>query len=609
MTTDSDRPSDTEEEEQHSSDASESGDDAGGLLDLEAEESDGASDESDLSSDSSSAWQRPGPQSLPQFMRFPPEIRQQVWRFFAPDLDGNGRVLEFQVVRVGSEAVLWEGPALSSQLAPINTLLAINRESRALALRKFPDTLPFHPDDGGLVRYSKEADVVFMNILEEGRRFASLGNLGGFFHDIRNLALDSMSYLGERGSDIFLARLKCVLPITPNLKTLYECRAGYAGRKYRWCVGDSINRYDYQHPEVTPYGGEVTVPDVYTWPELSRNYDFAVHEIPVHKILDPKLLRYRKPNPAGQSGTQQPDGDQDPREDDIDMSGIEIWPIVRFFGQGGAEDLHMLWYAVHGGSPRSKSKSESGSTSESESESEPDEYESEGIDDRDIEDITSDDDEDDLVVVPISDSDSHGAEHALMTNVHVTDLETFGEHHEANFSSAQESATAQGASDSDADSDDAPLKRPKQTRRRVVESESEDESGAEETSPAPQPARRRARVVLSDSDADEGTSIQDNDAGSVPDHGYDSDEEEDESDDEPIRPLSLAERLRLHREENPISSPSHSGSDMGSGDGSGGGGDYADWNDSGGSENEDDNDRDSEGAQFRYEEEDREEYE
>ncbi len=118
--------------------------------------------------------------------------------------------------------------------------------------------------------------------------------------------------------------------------------------------------------------------------------------------------------------------------------------------------------------------------------------------------------------------------------------------------------------DSASTSDDAPIRRPNTSKRRAVLSTSEDDSSdALETTAQARSATRRTRVVLPESEDEDDSSQDSSDGG-------DSEEKVDDG-VSPAKRIPLAERLRLHRTENPVSSSESEANT------NAGGGDYTGW--------------------------------
>lgn len=115
-----------------------------GFFDIEASESDNSYAEPSES--------EPGIlYSFPQFTRIPIELRWRIWEFFCPDLAAKPRVLGFHVVpsRGDRPDDVSPDPPAYLQATAVRTVLATHRESRALALQAFPDSLSIASGRGG----------------------------------------------------------------------------------------------------------------------------------------------------------------------------------------------------------------------------------------------------------------------------------------------------------------------------------------------------------------------------------------------------------------------------------------------------------------------------
>lgn len=524
------------------SDASESRsgtDDAhANLVDWEAEDTD---EESSMSGESSGAEREPL-FLFPQFKRLPIELRHRIWEFFCPDLTARSRVYDLKAFlshnRRGVDIV--EGPFLEQQTRPARDMLAVHHESRQLALKAFPDTLPLY--NSAVLRFNAHRDVIALGSIElisslvESPRFVP-----GFSERIRQLGVTPTALTGLRD------RCRALFRGFSNLQTVYLMTepTTHAPGTLRWCVSDKVNLYSVATFEERPGLGEDAT-HLFCWPDLERHRDFALKEIA------PPTLALRRGSPAPDEG-----------------DGREVWFMIQFLFDSGLRRFEQL-QAWNG-----EADQEWESSSGEEDDGEPDEYESEGIDDSDLGDDGSESPSDDLHVLDDeeSDQDEHSGGDASSTRFDSPDPADDSDRGEfedgqegvVNFSSPDESsATLQGPDAAKAESEsDQPVPHRagvKRRRGRIVASESDEDSESVNY------ARKRIRtggghnpvVVSSDDDDEEQQRIMraNRRARAVllegeEVHGGD-DDTGSEREGGGTRALSLAEKLQLHREQVPI---------------------------------------------------------
>ncbi|KAI1100757.1 hypothetical protein F4804DRAFT_34171 [Jackrogersella minutella] len=511
-------------------DSEESGsEDANGFLDMEAAESEGQTDDDDdLSSDGAE-------QIFPQFMQLPPELRARVWELYDPDLRVKTRV--FRLIITSSEFEIWESAFLVEQTAPARAMLATHRESREQALRFYPDTFNTRR---GVIRYNSEKDVIF---LEGGP--AAGNELGD---------IDIVSVLGDPkylafGGEFSMAELAISNFQSKNLKGIFLCYQNYqiSGEVLQWCVSDSIHHFYTQGTEEV-LGESWPVESMYCWPDLENNREFAKDNI----LPDIRIY------------------------DDYDFKDIERWPMIEFSSTRGLERYHKLEDAVATeGEWCDKWSSAAGSEDELESETE-DEYESDGIDDATIDgDEGLSEDEDDLIVQSSPEEEISSTFNGFSPPRDDNPEFSLGGVEVGNFSSLEPESPSHGGHDSDhAVSDEEPVQNTGRRKRRIISSDDEDDP-EDEQNEEPQASSRptkRSRVVLSDTEdeddegGDEDAKHVQDDAKGKEDDGSSEEEETDVSEEEEeqapakAKPLSLFQKLRQFRQENPVSPASSAGS-------------------------------------------------
>lgn len=218
-----------EEEEEEGTDDSE----GAGLLDLEAVEDDDDSDDSDAAYGWNTTTNRTV-ERFHQFQKLPVELRHHIWSFFCPDLTPVPRILIF-FTDISGDQRRWNIDVtygLVEVTRPRRRMMATHRETRAMALRRFPDTLKFRETGfayESIVPFNRETDIVYLDLgvaSERNMPFMDAGALlPGFSDQIAHLALECTAFslpenlLGPPASPLFLHQnfLLCF----PALRTFY----------------------------------------------------------------------------------------------------------------------------------------------------------------------------------------------------------------------------------------------------------------------------------------------------------------------------------------------------------------------------------------------------
>ncbi|KAI8661034.1 2EXR domain-containing protein [Fusarium keratoplasticum] len=557
----SENDSDDDNSDDNSDDGSSDDSDGGGLLDTMAAE--GSEDESSEESSDEDELDRGVPSStkahFPQFCRLPIELRQRIWELFCPELRARHRVLDFSISYGtarhpdAASAFVWtvrDGIALDDQTRTLRTVLAVHHESRAMATNAFPHSLSMDAGAGdAVVRFNRDSDVVLINGLRspEGNHVFHLPEFGS---EIKNLALGGWSSLEQiDGTAVsnFLVKFD-------QLESFFVCLSFANCRKSRmaWCTSDLINRYHTQTFEREAGFGE-NLQWLYCWPDLRNHADFAKFQMQRDEDLD------NLPEPL--------DGL-------LLRKGVKAWPMVVFEFERGLRRFEML--QTLGLNPDDSDSEGSDEQSEDEdggdeSGTDLDEYESDGIDDNEIVETYEDSDEEGISL-------DEGSPGPSRVDLDAASDDGSGAHFSSPEPDPEEPETApvprgrkrRVVSDSDDESDDdvQPAKRARTDR--IDESEDDED---EEPVQSQGRGQRSARAVVSDDDDDEDDEdeedggapkqepVENADESDASSDGEDEeneesedeseDEDEDEEDAPPAR-MSLAERLRLHRQENPI---------------------------------------------------------
>lgn len=502
-----------EDDESHESESDEANN---GLLDLEASEAssepeyDGERFSDDGSYDGSYAEY-----NFPKFMQLPPEIREMVWGAFCPDLGAEPRVFELHLHTIVSPpgAVhlpsvvrgIVAGPQLESQTAPMRSVLAVHRESRALGTKSAPHELSL--SNGELVRYHEGRDVLFVAWNEEillrgiALRFQELGI------EAQNIAFPSIVCLHNQDE---LVDLMYLLPQARRLFILDEEEDlqdpegphPLHFRDYAWTVTEMVHRYRLDTEEEGEFGLPIPVGRIFCWPDLDNFPEFAKEHVTrpddniwwSNRITESRLRLW---NPLEDSRELNEDDipDEEKTEAIERLQNIEVWPMIRFNFGGG---LDRFYYMESRGLGRSRLPPDDLSESETSDAGIEDEYESSGIDDDPIDDSTSNDDEDELLLgvhLGHDMSDLHGSSSQLLD-----DTSEIEELPPANFSSDEEGGEQDHISlTSDSENESGSQTHASRRKRRVVDSDSDESATETEQTP---PSRRRPGRAPLDSEVD-----------------------------------------------------------------------------------------------------------
>ncbi|KAG6267483.1 hypothetical protein E4U47_005227 [Claviceps purpurea] len=240
------------------------------------------------------------PGAFPQFMRFPPELRYQIWHSYCPDLSAKARVLPFlefpslKVMDYNNTYSLPDKGALAEQTRNLRTVLSTHRESRSIAVRKYPDELLMETAfRASIIRFRKETDVIFVSELATEKDYSFLD----FGSEIENLAVGVVDdYSEERyfQDDKLLQVVPGIKGLFPNLKRLFSRRPAPAKHKdmEEWCVTEHVHSYTIEsHYKTT----------LFYWPDLDAHPDFVRSSVPKLCSLE-----------------------------EMEEAGVELWPLVEF---------------------------------------------------------------------------------------------------------------------------------------------------------------------------------------------------------------------------------------------------------------------------------------
>ncbi|KAI6380655.1 hypothetical protein MCOR25_001590 [Pyricularia grisea] len=615
---DSEPRADSDSDENEDGDAH---DDARGLLDLEASESgDDEDDDDEDESDRSSAIGRrtdgllDGSETIsfwtdydfPQFAKLPAELRCRVWELFSPMVCAESRVVTVDIRMVGDLIRVDPEFTLVPQYESVATLLQINHESHDIVLKALPDTLAICDDDCSLVRFNRSKDVVGLVNLEgwedwmepdplrpEGTEHYKIP---GFSENVEHLSLHAVS-LDERGAIINAsnglgdpAHIFGLLLTFPNLKAVYEVKnsSRLPMSSMHWCgQEESTGAYELRHVEENEYGVETETRLIYVWPKIDKfEFPDSREHLPEIKDLGVWAEEFSEDNPPEMPPNF---GDSDgnfefPMMISELLAGIEVWPMVMFRCGAGYRRLQRL----------KESKLEDlDDDEEVEPDSDAEDWaDMDGDDGEDVESEEDDGEMDDFIENDDFDQDARsdqqqgeGWDADNSGDVDEDDLD-LGDEEGAplfnGFSPTQDSSGADTENEGDDNGNGAPLEsddaddsvRPSNKRksRRVVDSDDEEDED-EDVRPA-KIQRRSRRVVAADSEDEDENEQSDSGSDGAPvrdtksqsSHPDDSatedgsDSEDEDATGDRGRNLTFAERLSLHRTENPVDSDGASNS-------------------------------------------------
>ncbi|KAG5957646.1 hypothetical protein E4U58_005733 [Claviceps cyperi] len=309
------------------------------------------------------------PGAFPQFMHLPPELRQKIWQFYCPDLSVKARVVPF---RKWPGSTLLDPPndlsvphyrALADQTRTLRATLSTHRESRSIALRKYPDELIINATYGTIVRFRKETDVIF---LMESSVSPNECYFRAFESKVENLALGVVELSGNR--HFWEHSLRHILPsfkrMFPNLRRVYGHwpMLTLPTELEEWCLSECVHSYMVRTACRRESGlGEIKN-TLFCWPDLDAYPDLA-------RSLVTKLCSV----------------------EEMDEKGVELWPIVEFESETSLQmyDPDMMrrlygdsYFTTHG---RHNPGTESDVSSVDGSD--PDECDSEGIDHDEVKEL------------------------------------------------------------------------------------------------------------------------------------------------------------------------------------------------------------------------------
>ncbi|KAK8102090.1 hypothetical protein PG984_015236 [Apiospora sp. TS-2023a] len=219
--------------------------------------------------------------TFPRFSSLPPELRLQIWRYFAPiDRRRAPHVLAFELSLPPGrkQSIVEPCPSLATQTAAIRAVLAVNRESRTEARKAYPHTMTLR--DGTLVvSFNRDLDVVLVDTVDpEGQLLAGWEEgVRGFTDQVRQLAVGPRYFNQFRLFNMHPGWLLGFLAPFGRLSVAYYALTACVldDAECSWCVSDKVNSF--YRSETTDKGKRpYRLEAMYCWPNLlvgsSRQY-------------------------------------------------------------------------------------------------------------------------------------------------------------------------------------------------------------------------------------------------------------------------------------------------------------------------------------------------
>ncbi|KAJ4387872.1 hypothetical protein N0V93_008475 [Gnomoniopsis smithogilvyi] len=226
-----------------------------GFFDDEASEAD-----SDLESETNSEFSSDGltPNAFHNFMKLPLELREMIWKRFCPDLSTDPRVYELCFSGRWPKFAAW----VEDQNAPLRTVLAVHKETRALG-HKFAPHLIRLPSNHGVAACHMERDIIMVDWVFDHRYCPGAGEL-----EALNKAAPGLQNLAVRtGVTLFDGG--------PDLDRLYSLKNVFVSqdtdiiptRGLTWCLSDKTRSYHVVHYEDVGAGLSEDVDLLFYWPD------------------------------------------------------------------------------------------------------------------------------------------------------------------------------------------------------------------------------------------------------------------------------------------------------------------------------------------------------
>lgn len=228
------------------------------------------------------------PQSFCHFSRLPPELRRHIWELFCPELALNSRLLDITVAPSSAEHVdassrlehgnPWtakDGRPLDAMTLARRRVLAVNHESRTIALQAFPDYLSLDlTSRTAIVRFNKDIDVVLLTGYGMDYHASEQYYFPQFASKITQLAISSTFGTGSSTADAVDVTMDFVKKF-PNLKRVFfllESVQQNSFRNLQWCVPGLVHESFFNFSRETARGEDDEDHEmVFCWPDLDKH--------------------------------------------------------------------------------------------------------------------------------------------------------------------------------------------------------------------------------------------------------------------------------------------------------------------------------------------------
>ncbi len=557
-------------------------------------------------------------ESFPRFAMLPVELRLHIWELHCPRIHRRNRMLQVYIMLDGR---LVPGVIMAQQTHAIRRFMRISRETRAIGVRALPDVLRVGATkhDDAVFRFNAQSDLI--HIIGEGLPLPLAagttprpGDYVQPYDNVRNLVL----HMAGRRRDLNLEWPpqelrhpdvgKAFELLFPNLENFYVSEPGDLRYVDRW-VGHARS-YQRYHIRVSEDGEadleSVPIEGLYCWHEPQSHQRRRGLGGPLNPVSAPKLTG----DSEDVGNAREADGDDErhgENSEDVEFEdecavdcftlmrerGVRFSRLLMFEDDGGMKDYYVLrhYCGPLGTWPNEEERNKEplksmilaialgDAASDSADEFDGDGYMvEEGDDDwisddlasvdEDGEDDGNNDDGDDVMGALDSEDEYHAPPPlAAMFSSPEPESELEADGGAVNSGAAGRARKRRIVDDSDDNEDGG--------GGQNDDGDHNLDSAGESTNHQSRRKRRRAAILSSSDDEDGDASVQ---ASSHTEIGDEEDENEDEDDEDssnnsdsdddepPKKTMTLAERLQMHRRQNPVSDDETSDSDKGSED-------------------------------------------
>lgn len=199
--------------------------------------------------------------TMHDFKKLPLELREMIWKMFCPDLSVKPRVYELRF----DGQYFHLGAHVEDQTAPLRTVLAIHRESRALGHKFAPDLIQLR-HGLGVAPCHMERDILFVDWIVDYHHYPTPDNLailGEAAPGLQNLAFSAGMAIHDGGADF---------DRFSSLKNVFIDHLAEAipSRGLTWCLSDNNQTYHVVYQEDVGCGIMEDVDILYSWPDPDK---------------------------------------------------------------------------------------------------------------------------------------------------------------------------------------------------------------------------------------------------------------------------------------------------------------------------------------------------